>query len=86
MAHTLSIDGPVTRTRWNPDSLYFPAHVLLQQTLVTRVISVHRIDATRKDNKVIFMCKDNNAIPLFRRFFYFSDAGGSAHFINSPNH
>lgn len=32
MAHGASIDGLVTRARWNPDSFYFPAHVLLHQT------------------------------------------------------
>jgi len=32
MAHEASIDGLVTRARWNPDSFYFPAHVLLHQT------------------------------------------------------
>jgi len=31
MAHEASIDGLVTRARWNPDSFYFPAHVLSHQ-------------------------------------------------------
>lgn len=32
MAHEASIDGLVTRARWNPDSFYFPEHVLPHQT------------------------------------------------------
>jgi len=36
MAHEASIDGLVTRPRWNPDSFYIAAHVLLPAQEVPR--------------------------------------------------